>query len=346
MKVFLPFKKDSNPYLEEITRYSNHEFEYGYFSDWTPKYAVVNIHWPEAIFNWAEPTAHQLKELEDSLAKWKIHSRIVYTKHDFSRHKGMTPNFTRLFELIEKNSDVFIHLGVYSKKFYTAKYPNALHEIVLHPLYESLLNNISKKQARAKLDIKQDALVMIVPGSIRNFMERRLVMSSFKGLNIENKVLIATNMRSELKYDFPGRVRLKKIFNVRDYVVGKFKSRHKPPRYLFTYNRLNPDDLSLRLAASDIVFIPRLRILNSGILFLGVTFNKIIVGPETGNITEHLKTLKMPVFNPNNKKSVICALEKANSLVRSNYKIEPVDRNMFDPIKVAKEMDYVLSKLC
>lgn len=345
MKVFLPFKKDLNPYLEEITCYSIHDFEYGHFRDWNPKYTIVNIHWPEAIFDWREPTDKELLELEASLLKWKIHSRIVYTKHDENRHKGMTPNFSHLFELIEQNSDLFIHLGTYSKMLYIAKYPRAEHEVVVHPLYESSLKKFSKIQAREKLDISQDALVVTVPGSIRNFKERRLVLSSFKDLNIKNKVLIATNMRSEIKHDFPGRVRLKPIFNVRDYVVNKFKSRHRPPNYLFTYDKLDVEALSLRIAAADIVLVPRLKILNSGILFLGLTFNKIIVGPETGNITEHLKFFKMPVFNPNSKRSVICALKKGITLVNSNYKVTEEDKNLFSPIQVAKKMDLVLSKI-
>lgn len=345
MKVFLPFKKDLNPYLEEIKCYSIHEFEYGHFRDWNPKYTIVNIHWPEAIFDWKEPTDKELLELEASLLKWKIHSRIVYTKHDESRHKGMTPNFNRLFELIEQNSDLFIHLGTYSQKLYRTKFPNAQHEVVVHPLYESSIEKFSKMDAREKLEISQDAQVIVVPGSIRNFEERQLVLSSFKGLNIKNKVLIATNMRSEIKHDFPGRVRLKPIFNVRDYVVNRFKSRHSPPNYLFTYDKLDVEALSLRIAAADIVLVPRLKILNSGILFLGLTFNKIIVGPETGNITEHLKLFKMPLFNPYKTKSVLCALEKGLALAKSNYNVKEEDKNLFSPIQVAKKMDLVLSKI-
>ena len=345
MNVFLPFKKDLNPYIEEITRFSKHNFEYGHFRDWNPKYAIVNIHWPEAIFEWKEPTDKQLLELKDSLDKWKIHSRIIYTKHDENRHKGMTPNFIRLFELIEQNSDLFIHLGTYGQKLYRTKYPNAQHKVVVHPLYESSLKKFSKKQAREKLDISQEALVIIVPGSIRNFEERRLVLSSFNALNIKNKVLIATNMRSEIKHDFPGRVRLKALFNVRDYVVNKFKSHHRPPKYLFTYGALDDKALSLRMAAADIVLIPRIKILNSGILFLGLTFNKIIVGPKTGNITEHLKFFKMPLFNPNSTKSIMGALEKGIALVKSHYMVPAEDKKLFDPSQVANEMDVAFSEI-
>lgn len=49
----------------------------------------------------------------------------------------MTPNFQRLFALIEENTDLYIHLGSYSKNLYEKKYPKAQHKIVNHPLYQN-----------------------------------------------------------------------------------------------------------------------------------------------------------------------------------------------------------------
>jgi hypothetical protein len=345
MKVFLPFKKDLNPYLDEIQRYSQHTFVYENYKNYTAAYNIVNIHWPEAIFDWLEPTDMQLKDLQNAISKWRMNSHIVYTKHDDERHKGMTPNFVRLFELVEQNTDVFIHLGHYSKELYQDKYPKAKHKLVFHPLYENSFNIYSKKEARDRLNIDMDALVIIAPGSIRNFAERKMILLAFKNLTIKKKVLISTNMRSEIKYDFRGRVKLKKIFDLRNYVVNKFKKRYHPPRYFFTYERLNTNDLSLRMSAADIVLIPRIKILNLGNLFLGLTFNKIVVGPAAGNIKEQLKLLKMPVFNPNSISSVTEALVKGIVLFNSNYVIPDTDLNKFKSVNVAQEMDAIFDEL-
>jgi len=345
LKIFLPFKKDLNPYLDEIQRYSKHNFIYGNYKNYSPSYNIVNIHWPEAIFDWHEPTEEQLHDLEKAIEKWKKNSFVVYTKHDVGRHKGMTPNFTRLFKLIENNTDVFIHLGKNSQKFYSDVYPKAKHEMLFHPIYENTFDILSKEEARGKLEIAKDAVVIIAPGNIRSFAERRMVLKAFKKLKIKNKVLIAPTMRSEIKYDFRGRVKLKKLFNVRDYVVNRFKRKHQPPEYLFSYQRINDNDLSIRMSAADIVLIPRIEILNSGTFFLGLTFNKVVVGPETGNLQEQLKQFKMPSFNPASISSVTRALEKGIALSNSKHSMPDEDLKEFRPKSVAREMDAIFKRL-
>lgn len=341
MKIFLPFKKSWNPYLDEIEKYSQNTFVYDNYKNYDSSYNIVNIHWPESIFDWLEPTEVQLKDLEKEIEQWKKYSSIVYTKHDVDRHKGMTPNFIKLFELIERNSDVFIHLGNFSKEYYTKIYPEAKHKIVYHPLYENTFQTFPKKEARASLKISQEAFVVIAPGSIRNFAERKMILNAFKKLKIKNKVLITTNMRSEIKFEFPGRVALKKFFDVRSFVVNNFKRRHKPPTFMFSYERLNDQELSLRMSAADIVLIPRIKILNSGNLYLALTFNKIVVGPATGNIEEQLKLFEMPVFNPNSVKSVSNAIEKGLSLIKSNFVIQDQILKNFKPVNIATELDTI-----
>lgn len=345
MKVFLPFAKDLNPYLDEIERYSQHTFVYDNYKNYTAAYKIVNIHWPEAIFGWLEPTSEQLKDLEQAIQEWKKTSTLIYTKHDVERHKGMTPNFTKLFELVEQNADVFIHLGNYSIEYYEKTFSNAQHKMVLHPLYENSFKVYSQSEAREKLNIKKEALVIIAPGSIRNFAERKMILAAFNKLEVKNKVLISTSMRSEIKYDFRGRVKLKKIFDIREHVVNKFKQKHQPPEYLFSYKKLNSEDLSLKMSAADIVLIPRIEILNSGNLFLGLTFNKIVVGPATGNIEEQLNLFKLPVFNPKSISSVINALEKGIALINSDYVIPQKALNKFKPENVANVMDEIFAEL-
>lgn len=344
MKIFLPFKKSWNPYLDEIQKHSQNTFVYDNYKKYDPSYKIVNIHWPESIFDWLEPTDEQLKDLELEIEIWKKYSKMVYTKHDVDRHKGMTPNFKKLFELIERNSDIFIHLGNYSKKFYSELYPNAKHTLVYHPLYEDTFQKLPKKEARASLNINQEAFVVIAPGSIRNFAERKMILDAFKNFKIKNKVLITTNMRSEIKFEFPGRVALKKIFDVRNFVVNDFKKRHQPPTFLFSYDRLTNHELSLRMSAADVVLIPRINILNSGNLHLALTFNKIVVGPATGNIEEQLRVLNMPMFDPSSNRSVTLALEKGFDLSNSKFVIKEEVIIKFKSKNVSKAMDLVFAE--
>ncbi len=347
MKIFLPFQKESNPYLEEIIRHSKNEFIYAPFEEYNRSFKIVNIHWPEALFNWKEPTNDQLNELECSIKKWKKNSILVYTKHDFERNKGTTPNFTRLFQIIEENTEVFIHLGEYSKEYYQEKYPDVRHFVVYHPLYEETFRTkkIPQEKARELLDIDKGAIVIIVPGNIRSFKERKLVLKGFRKFPEKNKVLIATNMRTELRFDFRGRVRLKRLFDLREIMVGRFKKKNKPPQFLFTYGRLNNEELSLKMSAADIVLVPRLNTLNSGIVFLGFTFKKIVVGPAVGNIQESLETFSFPLFQPEKASSVAKALFEAAHLIKNDDLFPEIGLDQFKPSRIAKQIDDIFFKV-
>lgn len=345
MKIFLPFQKELNPYLDEIIHESEHSWSYGNLADFDDSYDVVNIHWPEAMFDWKEPTKEELEKLEKHLLEWKKKSTVVYTKHDFQRNKGTTANFTKLFNLVEAHTNVFIHLGKFSRDFYREKYPRAFHTIIHHPLYINSFYRQNKDSAREKIGIPKDAFVIIVPGTIRSYAERDLILKAFDLVEIEKKVLICTNMHSELRFDFPGRIALKRWFDVKKRLKKHFKDRYQPPEFYFTYGLQSKENLEIKMSAADLVFIPRIKILNSGMLFLGLTFKKIVVGPLTGNITEHLEELKLPSFNPNQRKSVLMALRQGYEKVTSHAGYSSASLKKFMPNAVAEQIDELFHQL-
>ncbi len=339
LKIFLPFQKDLNPYLEEITTCSTHSWVYSNFKNFDPSFDLVNIHWPEALFDWQEPTELQLQELEYEISIWKNTSLIIYTKHDYERNKGMTPAFSRLFKIIESGTDVFIHLGNFSKEYYKNKFPQAKHKVIYHPLYRNTYKVEKKEMARKKLGIKPKATVIIAPGNIRNFKERDLILNSFKDIKEENKVLIVPNMRAELRFDFPGRIRLKRFFNLKSYFINRFKRKYSASNYIFNYNQLTSEELSVRMSAADIVLVPRQNILNSGIVFLGLTFNKILVGPAIGNIREQLIDRGMPIFEPFSRSSVTKAIAEGIKIYEKDDLDYQNKISKYEPAYVAQQMD-------
>ena len=345
VKIFLPFKKELNPFLEEIIDNSLHTYTYESYKNYDPSYDIVNVHWPEALFEWKEPSTEELVELENLIRDWKKKSLLIYTKHDFQRNKGTTPNFTRLFQVIEINADVFIHLGEFSRNFYATKYPGARHEIIHHPLYLKNFEVFEKEAARGKLNISKEDLVIIAPGNIRSYAERDLLINAFKSIKCESKVLISTNVHSEIRYDFPGRIKMKRIIDVKNKLVKRFRNKYRPPRYIFTYSTIPKEELELKMSAADLVFIPRIDILNSGNVFLGLTFNKIVVGPAVGNIEEQLKELDLPVFDPKKRKSVIVALNKGISLSNQHNGYIAGKLEKYLPNSITKKTDALLSDL-
>ncbi|WP_289023307.1 hypothetical protein [uncultured Salegentibacter sp.] len=343
MKIFSPFaKQEHHPYLLELNSFSKHTILQKGFKEFDQSFELVHIHWPEAIFNWKEPTQEGLIDLQKEIKIWKKKVKIIYTKHDYYRTKGRTKRFDELFNLIEERTDVFIHLGEYSKNLYKKKYPKAQHELINHHLFETSFPKFPKNEARKKLGIDGDSFVIIAPGNIRTAKERAMVLNAFKSIKEPKKVLISTNMKLPSVH-FRGRVRLKKIVDVQKMIQENFKKKYQPPEFLFTYAPISKDELGTRMSAADIVLVPRVDLLNSGIVYLGLSFSKVTVGPAIGNIEEQLKLQGLPVFDPNSANSVAMALKEAIEMFKYNS-FKPKITESLAPVSIAKELDDIYLK--
>ena len=292
MRVLIPGlrEKIKNPFFEEISELSTNSFEYCHWSDIKPeKDDVILFQWPELIFEWEEPTSAELKELQEKIKSWKTNHKILYLVHNEKRHYGMTELFKTLYHIVETAADIFIHFGEYSESQYSNLYSDKKHCVIHHPLYENSFSIKNKNKSRKKLNIALDRTVLIAPGVIRNFEERGLLLKAFKAFPAKKKTLIAPAMKwKSTKLDFRGRTRLKRLVDIKKIVELK-DNFFNPPKYYFGYSYSSPKELSIKISAADAVIIPRLDILNSGNFYLGLTFNKPIVGPSKGNLREHME---------------------------------------------------------
>ena len=98
-------------------------------------------------------------------------------------------------------------------------------------------------------------------------------------------------------------------------------------------------EIATYFMAADIVIIPRLNQLNSGLVYLAFTFSKIVVGPDIGNIGVILRKTGNFVFKPGDIDSYTLALQKASESLHStlsgdNYKYALLD---CDIKKISKE---------
>lgn len=347
MKIFIPSHKDPNPFFDEISLTSKHTYVFDHYTRYKKDFKIVNFHWPEAIFGWREPSQQELDKLEEEILEWKKHSILVYTRHDAKRHEGMTPAFQRLFQIIEENVNGFIHLGKISLQQMSRKFPKASHQVIFHPLYTNTLHPVEKKVARESLQIEHNDFVVIAPGRIRSGEERDMVLRAFHSLHVKNKVLISNNMlpfRHNL--EFPGRVKLKRIIDVNKVITLFKEKKYKPPKYLFHYGFSNSEDLALMMSAADIVFIPRINVLNSGNIYLGLTFKKIVVGPSVGNLEEQLKKFNFPLFDPHDAGSIKRALSNGLALVRDET--FAIDEDLLEelvPAKISSQIDQYFENL-
>ncbi len=86
------------------------------------------------------------------------------------------------------------------------------------------------------------------------------------------------------------------------------------PFVLLHAGTIPADDMQLFLRASDLVVLPYLRSLNSGVLILALTFGIPVVAPATGGIAEILTPEIGRTFDPEEDDSLLSALIDAEAL--------------------------------
>lgn len=347
MKVLIPTSKNRNSFFEELTSLSSHKFFFKDLNEDVAHYDLVLIHWPEELFGWKEPSKDELDFLKMKLQSWRKDVKIVYMVHNLKPHNKAGKYYNELYELVLSYCQGMIHLGNYSKDLLSKKYPDKSHTIIYHPLYRKSFTTVNKQAARQRLGLSQDAVIIIAPGRIRTFREKELITKSFKRIKSNKKELIVPRMFwKESKIEFKGRNGLKKLIDIKS-VLEKIYNFSLDKRHHFFYSFMDNKELSILMSASDIVFVPRLNTLNSGILFLGLSFDKTIVGPRVGNLTEVLNLFNCYSYDPFNlesvKESLNAAVNNLDSKIMKTSKKNEL--KFFEPKYLAKQFDDYLVEI-
>ena len=287
------------------------------FWDARGDFDIVHIHWPEYLSYQIERgvvggtiDADLLCELKEKLEAWKNKSVVVVTRHNVYPHCNANGSADELYRTVYEHADAVIHMGGYSQREYSERYleekflANQVQALIPHPNYASFPNQVSRKDARSRLGLRNRTKVVLAFGAFKSDDESRLVMDAFQRLGGIDKVLIAPGWREKLP-DI-------KWIRLRNYVRDLnrlYRTIH--PQYRFGGQFIPDEDVQYYLNSADVFMIQRWSPLNSGNLVLGFTFANIVVGPDAGNVGEILRATGNPVFEPGNAASAAEALKKA-----------------------------------
>jgi hypothetical protein len=292
-------------------------------------YDIIHIHWPELLFNWRCPTENELTNLLTCLKKWKKTARILYTRHNESVHYSENIMNRKLYEIIVLNADMIVHLGLFSYNNLTQNKLSTkqLHYVIPHHIFDTIYtNNITQSKARKALNISQKKVVILSFGIFRHEEEQLLVRTAFENLDIANKYLLAPSWY--------------KLIEKKEDAI-----KNKDQLYLGS-GSVNLNMLPYCFAVADIVFIQRIKILNSGNLPMGFLFNKTIIGPNIGNIGEFLDNINNFSFNPSNQESVLNALEKSVYVsLNKSQNNEQYAKNNWNTAKICIQYEQAYNKL-
>jgi len=285
---------------------------------------IVHIQWPEQLFGWQSIDKNDLKKLTDQLEFWKnIGSKIVITRHNVFPHT-LNELYIEAYDAIYSHCDAVIHYSYASidnfHTIYDPKEIHPIHKMIYHPMYSDIENNSDKKSARDYLGIPDDKKVILIFGMVRDDKERQFALDVFNGLDIENKLLLAPKWYGPVSKRTPAKWLLSRVKIFFDRPGKEFKlSQYFVPE----------EEIQMYMNASDIVFIPRFEVLNSGVLLLAYSFNKIVVAPSAGSIGEISALSGNPSYEVANISDAILKIKVGLRLSeKKNSNFSFIEKNM------------------
>lgn len=285
----------------------------------TIQFDIVHIQWPEELFDWKVLNEGDIIKLRERLNFWKQQgAKIVATLHNAKPHKDKGFG-EELYNLVYTQADCIVHLGNYSLSLY----PNQNNVVIPHPNYNALVKNYQPQ--------KSDKIRFLSFGTIRSIEEEELLINAFKMAQIPNSQI--TIHRS--------LIATKPYFSRRDYFKEKkFKKSiklYEKDNIFLSPKKVENADFDTIFGSTDIVVIPRINSLNSGVIFMGFTYGKVVVGPNIGNIQEFLKINDNPVYDAGNTSSLANAMKQAVGLNEVGHKNKMYSDLHFDAKKVAQK---------
>lgn len=273
-------------------------------------YDIIHFQWPEEVVGWICDDPTIIERLRQRIAWWqKRGSRFVYTRHNVRPHYA-NQVISNAYDLIESCSDMVVHMGRFSLNEFQARYPQSHNTIIPHHIYEhTYREDITQEEARAYLNIPQKKFVITAFGKFRNREEVRMILRAFRQTHVKGKYLLAPRL-------FP-------FYRRPGYSNWLMRLASRLAYHLMPLARLwgirggsneeivSDEELPYYVAASDVVVVQRKQILNSGNIPLAFLFHKVVIGPETGNISELLHETGNPTFDPDNTMSIAAALKQS-----------------------------------
>jgi hypothetical protein len=295
-------------------------------------YDIVHLHFPEYMTYEVENAyIHALSnelisEIERRLQYWSERAVMVITRHVLLPHDArFDRQWERLYETVYRYVDGVVHFAEPSVEEFRSRYSDTAfvrghpaHYIVPHHNYASLPDRITHDEARRQLRIRDTDSVLLVFGAIRNDEERALILNSFKRSRVPQNVLLVSRWREKLAN--VSWIRLK--YWLRDLNRLYYKIH---PRYFFNYGFVEEEEAQVYMNAADVLLIPRLHVLNSGNVTLGMTFGKVVVGPDSLDVGHLLKSTGNVVFDPDRPETAAAAIDQAFELARQG-RIGPANK--------------------
>lgn len=316
---------------------------------WTSNlsFDIIHIHWPEFLVNEVINKPDYIQHIEERISYWQSKgAHIIITRHNYLPHYTdiYSPAiFKTIYDLFYSSVDAIVHHGYASLKEFEKHpvYGKKINIVINHPNYLiNTPNQTTKEEARKRLNLEQDDAVFLSFGSIRTIEEQQMLIKGFKALNIPNKKIIIPNSLF-LKW----KPSIRKPISWLKYKLEAKK--YQLQNIIFHNGKIDNEHIQYFMNAANVVISPRTETLNSGVIYLALSFGAVVVGPDTGNISEVLDKTGNPKFKPHDINSFTEALSKAYTLSKTDLGEQNLEyvKEECDVYKLGEEYINLYNKL-
>ncbi|MDO5340836.1 MAG: hypothetical protein Q4F69_00050 [Bacteroidia bacterium] len=315
MKVYIPLwnaemAEDENPFVYAYAKpmekcHPNVFFECDknvFWSDECLNFDIIHLMWPQLFCLWKSSDGLSFRQ---RLMQLKQHGvRVVSTCHNLVPHSGL-PDEVESYQDAYELTDVFIHLGTYSKQLFEQRYPQAKHYLVLHHVYDIIYKSCYCHEESAK-HLKLCSFwksYVLCFGTVRNQLERDFIKQLSRVLIHDRIAILAPMYKKKPVWAW-------KSSNIKS-VLKWYMLKIIYPNLVMTGEYINDEELPYYFGVSSCVLIARPHILNSGNVPMGLWMGRPVAGPNVGNIGPWLREIGNPTFNPDDISDVVRATKAA-----------------------------------
>jgi len=273
------------------------------------QYDVVHHQWPEEYSGWQVPTERQVVEIGQNLRWWSSRAINIFTVHNLYPHHGIGhPACHELYSCFYRHCHIISHFSHTSQRLVLEEFPAARQakHIVHCPANNEFALATQKQRGSRRLEmgIGNDEFVILMIGSIRSWREFELMQYAFDLARVPKKRLLMAGKFAISAA--PWRKRLLKL-KMNWWLMSR--------RAVVDTSYIPEDEISRFLDSCDVAIVPRFEgHLNSGIVFLAMTFGRMVIAPDCGAYPEQLADSRNLFFQPGNPTSLASKLEEAATL--------------------------------
>lgn len=276
-----------------------------FWSDDALTYDIIHFHWPQTFMGRDPHSEEQFQQHIDRMRAAGV--KILATCHDLKPHYRQFAEHAEAMRIVYERCEVIIHLGSYSLALFQQLYPQATHVLIPHHLYDTLYPvRPSRQEALQRLNLPADRRYVLCFGAFRARQERELIKLLGRALIPQHVTILAPSFMNVWWHTFRHPLYLmKKAWLQHRYHIRCTGS---------SWRAVSDAMLPYYYAAADVVFVQRVKILNSGNALLPMLFGRVVAGPDCGNVGPLLRHWGYPTFPVDAPHQAVDAVRKALAL--------------------------------